>query len=134
MRVRRYDQLIFERILNQMSKQKAPNVREIVGAHLWEMRRSLVTALLCIIGFTLMELLAPWPLKIIFDYILLDKPLPPSLAWLSGLMAQGKTVAVVAISMSIVLFRSEERRVGKECRSERSLYALNRRWSEVLGR
>src|SRR5262245_40865657 len=104
MRVRRYDQLIFERILNQMSKQKSPNVREIVGAHLWEMRRSLLTALLCIIGFTLMELLAPWPLKIIFDYILLDKPLPPSLAWLSGLMAQGKTAAVVAISMSIVLF------------------------------
>jgi ATP-binding cassette, subfamily B, bacterial len=87
-----------------MSKQKSPNVREIVGAHLWEMRRSLVTALLCIFGYTLMELLAPWPLKIIFDYILLDKPLPPSLAWLSGLMAQGKTAAAVVISLSIVLF------------------------------
>ncbi len=87
-----------------MSTQKAPNVREIAGAHLWEMRRSLVTALLCIFGFTLMELLAPWPLKIIFDYILLDKPLPPSLAWLSGLMAQGKTAAVVVISLSIVVF------------------------------
>ena len=87
-----------------MSRQKSPNVREIVGAHLLEMRRSLVTALLCIFGFTLMELLAPWPLKIIFDYILLDKPLPHSLAWLSGLMAQGKTVAAVVISLSIVLF------------------------------
>ncbi|MGH9939160.1 MAG: ABC transporter ATP-binding protein, partial [Blastocatellia bacterium] len=82
----------------------SPNVREIVSAHLWEMRRSLVTALLCIFGFTLMELLAPWPLKIIFDYILLDKPLPPSLAWLSGLMAQGKPTAVVVISLGIVLF------------------------------
>jgi len=87
-----------------MTKQKSPNVREIVNAHLWEMRRSLATALMCILGFTLMELLAPWPLKIIFDYILLDKPLPPSLAWLSGLMAQGKPTAVVVISLGIVLF------------------------------
>jgi ATP-binding cassette subfamily B protein/subfamily B ATP-binding cassette protein MsbA len=86
-----------------MTKQKSPNVREIVGAHLWEMRRGLATALLCILGFTLMELLAPWPLKIIFDYILLDKPLPPSLASLGGLMAQGKPVAVVVVSLSIVL-------------------------------
>src|SRR5262245_48261954 len=86
-----------------LTKQKSPNVREIVGAHLWEMRRSLATALLCIFGFTLMELLSPWPLKIIFDYILLDKPLPPSLAFLSGLMAQGKPVAAIVISLSIVL-------------------------------
>jgi ATP-binding cassette, subfamily B, bacterial len=86
-----------------MSNQKSPHVREIVGAHLWEMRRSLATALLCIIGFTLMELLAPWPLKIIFDYVLLDKPLPPSLAWLGGLMAQGKPVAVIVVSVGIVL-------------------------------
>ena len=87
-----------------MTKQKSPNVRDIAGAHLWEMRRSLALALLCIFGFTLMELLTPWPLKIIFDYILLDKPLPHSLAWLGGLMAQGKSIAVVVISLSIVLF------------------------------
>jgi ATP-binding cassette, subfamily B, bacterial len=86
-----------------MSNQKSPHVREIVGAHLWEMRRSLATALLCILGFTLMELLAPWPLKIIFDYVLLDKPLPPSLAGLGGLMAQGKPVAVIVVSVGIVL-------------------------------
>ncbi|HKC89598.1 MAG TPA: hypothetical protein VKG02_26695, partial [Blastocatellia bacterium] len=86
-----------------MTKQKSPNVREIIGAHLWEMRRSLATALLCIFGFTLTELLAPWPLKIIFDYVLLDKPLPPSLAFLGGLMAQGKPVAVIVVSLGIVL-------------------------------
>jgi ATP-binding cassette, subfamily B, bacterial len=86
-----------------MTKYKLPNVREIVGAYLWEMRRSLAMALLCIFGLALMELLSPWPLKIVFDYILLDKPLPASLAWLSGLMAQGKLAAVVVISLSIVL-------------------------------
>src|SRR5215813_10875453 len=86
-----------------MTKQKSPHVREIVGAHLWEMRRSLATALLCIFGFTLTELLAPWPLKIIFDYILLGKPLPPTLAWLGSLMAQGRTAAVIAVSLGILL-------------------------------
>ncbi|HEY6402000.1 MAG TPA: ABC transporter ATP-binding protein [Blastocatellia bacterium] len=86
-----------------MTKQQSPNVREIVGAHLWEMRRSLATALLCIFGYTLTELLAPWPLKIIFDYILLGKPLSPSLSWLGDLMAQGKPVAVIVVSLSIVL-------------------------------
>src|SRR5262245_29117311 len=86
-----------------MTKPKSPNVRDIVSAHLWEMRRSLVTALLCILGFTLMELLAPWPLKLIFDYVLLGKPLPASLNWLGGIISQGKTFAVVAISLSIVL-------------------------------
>jgi ATP-binding cassette subfamily B protein/subfamily B ATP-binding cassette protein MsbA len=86
-----------------MTKQQSPDVREIVGAQLWEMRRSLATALLCIFGYTLTELLAPWPLKIIFDYVLLGKPLPPSLLWLGGLMAQGKPVAVIVVSLSIVL-------------------------------
>ena len=89
--------------LQLMTKEQSPNVREIVNAHLWEMRRSLATALLCIFGFTLTELLSPWPLKIIFDYILLGKPLPHSLLWLGGLMAQGRTVAVIVVSLSIVL-------------------------------
>ncbi|HEY8459445.1 MAG TPA: ABC transporter ATP-binding protein [Blastocatellia bacterium] len=86
-----------------MTKRQSPDVREIIGAHLWEMRRSLAAALLCIFGYALAELLAPWPLKIVFDYILLGKPLPPSLLWLSGLMAQGKTVAVIVVSLGIVL-------------------------------
>ncbi len=85
-----------------MTQQKSPNVREIVGAHLREVRRSLAMAAACILGLTLMELLAPWPLKIIFDYILLDKPLPASLGWLGGIMAQGKSFAVVVVSLAIV--------------------------------
>lgn len=86
-----------------MTNQKSPNVREIVSAHLWEMRRSLAASLLCTLGLTLTELLAPWPLKIIFDYILLDKPLPASLAWLGGLMARGEFFALITVSMGIIL-------------------------------
>src|SRR5262249_410072 len=86
-----------------MTNQKSPNVRDIGSAHLWEVRRGLAATFLCIFGLTLMELVSPWPLKIIFDHVLLDKPLPASLSWLGGLLAQGKPFAVVIISLSIVL-------------------------------
>jgi ABC-type multidrug transport system fused ATPase/permease subunit len=46
------------------------------------------------------QLLAPWPLKIIFDHILLDKAPPPVLSWLDGL---SPVPALVAVSASIVL-------------------------------
>lgn len=55
------------------------------------------------LGFTLTELVSPWPLKIIFDHILLDKRLPASLGWLEGLLSHGKVSAVVVLSLVIVL-------------------------------
>lgn len=55
------------------------------------------------LGFTLTELVSPWPLKIIFDHILLDKRLPASLGWLEGLLSHGKVSAVVVLSLIIVL-------------------------------
>lgn len=61
------------------------------------------------LGFTLTELISPWPLKIIFDHILLDKSLPASLSWVGDLLARGKTFAVVTLSLCIILiacFRS----------------------------
>jgi ATP-binding cassette subfamily B protein/subfamily B ATP-binding cassette protein MsbA len=72
--------------------------------HLGEVKGSLALSVLCMIGFTLTELVSPWPLKIIFDHILLDKSLPASLSWLDGLIASGKMVSVVTLSLSILLF------------------------------
>ena len=52
------------------------------------------------------ELLEPWPLKIIFDYVLGSKPMP---AWLSGWMPAGDTplavlnVAAVAVIVIAVI-------------------------------
>ena len=48
------------------------------------------------------ELLEPWPFKIIFDYILLGRPLPHALAYLQPALAWGKGVAVLWISLGIV--------------------------------
>ena len=63
----------------------------------------MVLAALCMVGFTLTELLFPWPLKIIFDHILLDKPLSSFLSFLEGMLQSGKVFALVVLSLSIVL-------------------------------
>lgn len=46
------------------------------GPHLKTYWKWFVYAYLGLIGTVLMNLLTPWPLKFIFDYILLDKPIP----------------------------------------------------------
>lgn len=79
------------------------SLRKIIGAHLGEVRGRLALAGLCMAGFTLTELIAPWPLKIIFDHLLLDRSLPAWLHWLTPIFAQGRTTAIVAISGSIIL-------------------------------
>lgn len=84
-------------------KQQRADFQAIIKGHLWQERRSIVLSLLSMLVLTLAELLSPWPLKIIFDYVLLDKPLPTNLAWMSGALANGKTNAVVLISLGILL-------------------------------
>jgi ATP-binding cassette subfamily B protein len=86
-----------------VEKEQNITLREIVREHLLEAKWSLTAAGLSMLGFTLAELISPWPLKIIFDHILLDKSLPASLDWLSGLLGYGKTTAVVALSLAIVV-------------------------------
>ncbi len=92
-----------------MEKDRDLTFRGIVREHLRKARWSLLAAGLAMIGYTLTELVAPWPLKIIFDHILLDRPVPASLTWLggpngpSGLLSHGKTTAVVTLSLLILL-------------------------------
>jgi ATP-binding cassette, subfamily B, bacterial len=90
-------------------EQRTISLKGIIKEHLLEAKWSLAASAFCMLGFTLTELISPWPLKIIFDHILLDKSLPPSLSWLGDLLARGKTFAVVAFSLCIILiacFRS----------------------------
>ena len=86
-----------------MKKQQRADFQAIIKGHLWQERRSIVLSLLSMLVLTLAELLSPWPLKIIFDYVLLDKTLPAHLAWLSGWLASGKTNAVILISLGVLL-------------------------------
>ncbi|MFN0313734.1 MAG: ABC transporter ATP-binding protein [Burkholderiales bacterium] len=75
--------------------------RTILG-HLKSMRGRLALAALCMVGFAAMEMIAPWPMKIIIDYVLLQKPLAAGLAPLGPLLAQGAVFALVVIAVSIV--------------------------------
>jgi ATP-binding cassette, subfamily B, bacterial len=64
---------------------------------------SIAFAFFSLLGATAMELLSPWPIKLVVDYILLAKPLPQSYLWLQPLFANGATIALVVISCSIAL-------------------------------
>jgi ATP-binding cassette subfamily B protein/subfamily B ATP-binding cassette protein MsbA len=89
-----------------MQQQRAITLSEIIREHLLRAKWNLVASALCMLGFTVTELVSPWPLKIIFDHILLEKDLPASLEWLGGLLARGTTFAVVVISLFIVIIAS----------------------------
>lgn len=66
-------------------------------------RMKVALALLSLLGATAMDLLAPWPLKLVIDYVLLAKPLPASLSWLKCLLGAGPVVALLVLSASIAV-------------------------------
>jgi len=84
-------------------EKKAGRLAQIVRRQLAGSKGSLAWAGSCTLGLTLTELARPWPLKVIFDNILLGKPLPRSMAFLNGLLLMGKTASVVAVSSLIVV-------------------------------
>jgi ABC-type multidrug transport system fused ATPase/permease subunit len=43
----------------------------------------LLLALLCALGYVGMRLAEPWPLKFVFDNVLIDQPLVTPFAWLN---------------------------------------------------
>jgi ATP-binding cassette subfamily B protein len=86
-----------------MRQQRRSRFKQVVINHLLQVKASLLLAALCMLGFTLTGLLAPWPLKIIFDYVLLDERLPSSLSFLGDVVQRGKFPALALISLAIVL-------------------------------
>ncbi|TLY57115.1 MAG: ABC transporter ATP-binding protein, partial [Gammaproteobacteria bacterium] len=86
-----------------MDKIKRTRLRQLIIGHLLETRSSIALAGLCLLGALLMELLAPWPLKLIFDHVLMGKPLAPSWSYLGGLFQWGPLPAVAILSASVFL-------------------------------
>ncbi|MCA9197635.1 MAG: ABC transporter ATP-binding protein [Planctomycetales bacterium] len=74
-------------------------IRQQLRASKW----SVLLAVLATIGLAMTEVLRPWPLKIIFDYVLLEKPVPEWLSFAKGVLEHQKTEAVVGISACLVL-------------------------------
>lgn len=86
-----------------MDEAKPKRLRQLFIAHLAQTRASLALAVVCLLGALLMELLAPWPLKLIFDQVLLGKPLPPTWAHFAVLFQMGPLWAVGILSTSVLL-------------------------------
>lgn len=77
--------------------------RTIIASHLRSAKKHLALAGGCLFGVTLMQLVAPWPIKLILDYILLEKPVPPSLAVLSALHYSWPLTVLAGLAASIAV-------------------------------
>jgi ATP-binding cassette subfamily B protein len=125
-----------------MKKRARTRFRQVIFGYLREAKASLALAALCTLGVTLTELLKPWPIKIIFDYVLLGKALPGYLAFMGGLLDSGKTTflvtmvgAMVVMAVLIGVFTYLQvyvtSRIGNElvCTLRRTLFAHLQRLS-----
>jgi ATP-binding cassette, subfamily B, bacterial len=84
-----------------MSMRQASPLARLIRQCLRQQRGGLVLAALSLLGVIAMDLIAPWPLKIIFDHVLLAHPLPAALAPLQGLLALGAWPALLVLSGAI---------------------------------
>ena len=78
-------------------------MRALIVSCLKEQRLAVALAIFGAVGVVLAELLAPWPLKIIFDHILLAKPLTGAVAPVSHVLGWGTWAALVAMASAIAL-------------------------------
>jgi len=86
-----------------MPDRKNLRFRQIFVDHLRQVRWRLFVAAICTVGVAAMELLKPWPLKLILDHVILDKPLPRSWHFFHGIAAAGRTGLLVDSAVAIVL-------------------------------
>src|SRR6266513_3276563 len=86
-----------------MAHAPATRFRHLFLANLREVRGRLLFAALCTLGATAAELLKPWPLKIILDHVILDKPVPHALHALQGLFPAGKVPLLLEAAAGIVV-------------------------------
>src|SRR2546425_5145032 len=86
-----------------MHHRKRKRFRQIFLTHLRQVKGRLILAALCTLGVTAAELLKPWPLKLILDHGILDKPLPHYLGFLEGFAGGDKLTLIIAASCAIVL-------------------------------
>ena len=89
--------------LGQMSVHRFRNtrLRHLMVEHLARTKVSFALSLLCMLGALLMELFAPWPLKLIFDHVLLGKPLSSAWSYLAPVFQWGPLPAVTLLSASV---------------------------------
>src|SRR5262249_11921080 len=81
-------------------------IYRIFGPYLKRYWVRVLLAYATLLGTVLMALFKPWPMKLIFDYILLNKPIPEKVAYLSFVFGSDKftLLTVFCIGMVITVF------------------------------
>lgn len=74
----------------------------ILIPHLKPYRAQFVVAYLALFAATVMNLLKPWPLKIIFDYILLNKAMPHRIVFIDFMAGHDKLILLAFLCAGIV--------------------------------
>ncbi|HSB30561.1 MAG TPA: ABC transporter ATP-binding protein [Candidatus Sulfobium mesophilum] len=64
--------------------------------------KQFVLAYLALFVAMVMNLLKPWPLKLIFDHILLNKPMPRQITFLNSIVGQDKLILLIILCLGIV--------------------------------
>jgi ATP-binding cassette subfamily B protein len=97
--------------LHQMGKKKAKDrlrskslvrMYTVFGQHYKKYWRALILAYASLLAFIGVEVLAPWPLKLIVDYLILDKPFPDYVAFLHTMQATDPKLLLLLSASSIV--------------------------------
>lgn len=86
-----------------MNTQQSTRFRHLIFTHLRESRLALAGAALCMVGSTATALLSPWPLKLIFDHLLLGKPAPDYLSFAGPYMNYGNMTGLALLAATILL-------------------------------
>jgi ATP-binding cassette, subfamily B, bacterial len=74
-----------------------------LAPYLRERKAKLTAALLATLGYMVLRLLEPWPLKLIFDHVLLGEPLPPALEFLGTWVAGPAALTLVLVAAIVLL-------------------------------
>ncbi len=83
---------------------KKPNpLKHIILSHLTQAKGKLFLAGACMLGFTLTHLLSPWPLKLIFDYVLLENAPVSTVPLMQKLIHGDKSVSIIILSFFMLL-------------------------------
>jgi ABC-type multidrug transport system fused ATPase/permease subunit len=71
---------------------------------LWQHWPRLLLAIVCALGYTAMRLAEPWPLKFVFDNVLVDQPLVTPLPWLNDWLGSDRLRVLLLAVGAVLLF------------------------------
>jgi ATP-binding cassette, subfamily B, bacterial len=86
----------------QSAASAVPSLKPSIGALLRPHWKSLVFASLAVVGETVADIAEPWPVKVIVDNVLRDRPLPASLASIVAWIGEDK-LAILYFALGAVL-------------------------------